>query len=132
MFQYVNFIYIIGIRNTSISSDIKNHMEDILNKTSKNLKKDKVFNALKLLETYLPDVISSVHEKLKTPNMYEWTENENRKLKAAMEFFPAHDFIREPEDRWRRVAGFVNTKNVNECKEEVQFQEVRFILELIF
>lgn len=107
-------------------------MEDILHKTCSKLKKEKVLNTLMLLENYLPDIISSVHEKLRTPNQYEWTDNEQRKLKAAMEFFPAQDFIREPEDRWRRVSGFVNTKNINECKEELQFQEVRIISELNF
>ena len=98
-------------------------MEEILYKTSKNLKKEKVFNALKLLETYLPDVMKAVHEKLKTPLRNEWTENEHRKLKAAMEFFPVQEFIREPEERWRNVAGFVNSKRLNECKEEVELQE---------
>ena len=31
--------------------------------------------------------------------------------------------MREPEDRWKYVSGFVNTKTLDECKEEVQFQE---------
>lgn len=86
-----------------------------------------MFHSLKLLETYLPDIMKSVHEKLKTPCETEWTENEVRKLKAAMEFYPPHEFIKDPEDRWRRVHGFVNTKTIAQCKEEVQFQEVRVL-----
>jgi len=122
--KLINFNFWVGVRNTSIPHDIKNQIEDILHKTSKNLKRDKVFNALKLLENYLPDIMKAVHEKLKVPQEFEWTENESRKLEAAMEFYTHAEFYRDPEERWRRVHGFVNTKSVQECKEEVEFQEV--------
>lgn len=96
-------------------------------KTSQNLKKDKVFNTLKLLENYLPDIMKSVHEKLKKENPPEWTENEQRKLKVALDFFPVHEFVRNPDERWRHIHGFVHTKSINECKEEIQLQEVSLI-----
>lgn len=93
-------------------------------KTSQNLTKDKVFNTLKLIETYLPDIMKKVHQKLKEPKTMDWCENESRKLKAAMEFFREGEFMKDPNERWARVAGFVNTKTVNECKEEVDFMKV--------
>jgi hypothetical protein len=105
---------VLGIRSTSIHTEVKNCIEDILHKTSKNLRNNQVFNAMKLLETYLPDIMKSVHEKLKKTGTMDWTENECRKLKMAMDFFPQQEFMREPEDRWRRVAGFVNTKTIDQ------------------
>lgn len=83
-----------------------------------------MINTLKLLETYLPDIMRSVHEKLKTARRGEWTENESRKLDVALRFYPTYDFIRDSEERWRHIHGFVNTKTIIECKEEVQLQEV--------
>lgn len=123
-FNYLPLRFV-GVRNTSIPSDIKNQIEDIMYKTSKNLKKDKVANTLKLLETYLPDIMRSVHEKLKNSPQTDWTENESRKLNVALRFYPTYDYIRDSEERWRHIHGFVNTKTVLECKEEVQLQEVR-------
>lgn len=65
-----------SIRSTSIHKEVKNCIEDILHKTSKNLKNNQIFNAMKLLENYLPDIMKSVHEKLKKADTSDWTQNE--------------------------------------------------------
>lgn len=41
-----------------------------------------------------------------------------------MELFPEHEFFKEPMDRWRRVAGFVHTKTIDECREQADLQKV--------
>jgi len=40
-----------------------------------------------------------------------------------MELFPEHEFFKEPMDRWRRVAGFVHTKTIDECREQADLQK---------
>jgi len=112
-----------SIRNTAIPKDIKDAMENVLFETSKNLKNEKVLHALKLVELYLPDMMKTVHEKLTMDSEDFWAKNELRKLTAAKEFYPLAEFIKQPEDRWKYVAGFVNTKSLQECKSEVKFQE---------
>lgn len=64
--------FLIGIRNTSIPNNVINCIEEILFKTSQNLKKDKVLNTLKMAETYLPDIMQRVHEKLAEEQEEEW------------------------------------------------------------
>ena len=117
-----NLIYS-GVSNTAIPRDIKDGIENVLFETSKNLKKDKILNALKLVENFLPDIMKSVHEKLATPIVDGWTPNELRKLTAAKELYPVSDFLEQPEDRWKYVRGFVNTKTLEECKEEIKLEE---------
>lgn len=101
-----------------------NLIEDILFKTSQNLKNEKVFNTLKLAENYLPDIMNAVHQKLPGFNKHEWCENEVRKLKAALLLFPEYEFVKEPQERWRKIASFVHTKMVDECRYQVDFMNV--------
>lgn len=99
-------------------------MEDILFKTSQNLKNERVFNTLKLLENYLPDIMNAVYQKLSGFNKNEWCENEIRKLKVALLLFPEYDYVKEPLERWRKIASFVRTKMVDECRYQTDLLNV--------
>ena len=123
-YSKINIITTVGIRSTSIPFDVVNLIEDVLYKTSQNLSKEKVFNTLKLLENYLPDIMNTVSQKKKTINKNEWCDNEIRKLKAALILFPVYEFVKEPLERWRKISSFVHTKYIDECRYQVDIMNV--------